>query len=278
MVKGKNSLLKEYETKAIIQSSLKGGFLILELIITIGLTESELAFIALAVPHVKLVSVDTPKKILTCDGLDTELLIICDIDSYRTQEGQDVFTNLKSNWTLVTVGRTSQMAALVEGLNKGVFDYWTRPLSTALITFFMKRFYAHISIKDKTQALSRKPRLLIVEDEEDNQQLLAAFLGRDFDISIAGTCEEAERFFSGNSIPDLALMDVCLPDRSGLEFLAEIQQTHPACVVIIMTAYSDSEVLDKIFASTAFDALPKPFLSSDLKSTLANASRYALLH
>lgn len=232
---------------------------------------------ALAVPHVKLVSVDTPKKILACDGLEAELLIICDIALYRSQEGQDVFANLKSNWTLVTVGRTSQMAVLVEGLNKGVFDYWSRPLSTALITFFMKRFYAHISIRDKSQTLLRKPRLLIVEDEEDNQQLLAAFLSSDFDISIAGTCEEAARYFSEDAILDLALMDVCLPDRSGLEFLAQIQQTHPACVVIIMTAYSDSEALDKIFASTAFDSLPKPFLSLDLKSTLANASRYTLL-
>ena len=228
-------------------------------------------------PQVKLFSIESPEIILSCDGLETELLIICDVDAYRSQAGQDVLTNLKSNWTLVTVGRTSQMAALVEGLNKGVFDYWNRPLSAALITFFMKRFYAHVSIRDKTQALLLKPRLLIVEDEEDNQQLLAAFLGRDFDISIAGTCEEAARYFSEDSMPDVTLMDVCLPDRSGLEFLVQIQQIHPACVVIIMTAYSDSEVLNKIFASTAFDALPKPFLSLDLKSRLANASRYALL-
>ncbi|MSR88054.1 MAG: response regulator [Candidatus Margulisbacteria bacterium] len=227
-------------------------------------------------PHATLVSFDTPKKILTCDVLETELLIICDIDAYRSQEGQDALANLSSNWTLVTVGRTSQMVVLVEGLKKGVFDYWNRPLSTALITFFMKRFFAHLSIRDKTQALSRKPRLLIVEDEEDSQQLLAAFLGGDFDISIAGTCEDAARYFSEDII-DLVLMDVCLPDKSGLEFLAQIQPTHPECVVIIMTAYSDSDVLDKIFASTAFDFLPKPFLSLDLKSTLSHASRYTLL-
>ncbi|MEA2027165.1 MAG: response regulator transcription factor, partial [Chloroflexota bacterium] len=82
---------------------------------------------------------------------------------------------------------------------------------------------------------SKKLRLLVVDDHEVVRQGLAALLNRREAFQVvaeAGTAEEAlsavDRF-----APDLVIMDVRLPDGSGIEACRDIRAEHPDVRVVM---------------------------------------------
>ncbi len=93
-----------------------------------------------------------------------------------------------------------------------------------------------------------KTRIMLVDDHDVVREGLRALLGRRDGFSVvaeAGTVAqsiaEAER-----AQPDVIIMDVRLPDGSGIEACREIRQTRPDTKVIILTSYADEEA---VFAS-----------------------------
>lgn len=93
-----------------------------------------------------------------------------------------------------------------------------------------------------------KIRLLIVDDHEVVREGLRALLARQKGLevvgeagSVAGAVDEARR-----STPDVVIMDVRLPDGSGIEACREIRAERPETRVIMLTSYPDEEA---VFAS-----------------------------
>jgi DNA-binding NarL/FixJ family response regulator len=91
-------------------------------------------------------------------------------------------------------------------------------------------------------------RILLVDDHEVVREGLRALLSRreGFQIvgqagSVAESITEAER-----THPDIVVMDVRLPDGSGIEACREIREKMPETKVIILTSYADD---DAVFAS-----------------------------
>jgi two-component system LytT family response regulator len=100
-------------------------------------------------------------------------------------------------------------------------------------------------------------RTAIIEDEPLARDLLRSFIALRTDIDLVGEAadgREGVRMIDALS-PDLVLLDISLPERSGLEVLRTIKR-NPA--VIFTTAY-DSYALTA-FELGAFDYLLKPFL------------------
>ena len=101
------------------------------------------------------------------------------------------------------------------------------------------------------QDTARPIRLLVVDDHEVVRQGLIAYLDRrgQFEvIAEAGTCAEAvaqaRRF-----VPDLILMDVSLPDASGIEACRLVREEFPDMAVVFLTSSPDEiDVLDAILA------------------------------
>ena len=97
-------------------------------------------------------------------------------------------------------------------------------------------------------------RLLIVDDHEVVRQGLVALLDRreGFQVvaeagTVAEAIEAARRFQ-----PDIVVMDVRLPDGSGVEACREIRAELPATRVVMLTSYPDEEaVLSAIVAGSA---------------------------
>jgi two-component system, NarL family, response regulator DevR len=58
-------------------------------------------------------------------------------------------------------------------------------------------------------------------------------------VGEAGSVEEACRLF-GQHRPDAVILDIQLPDGSGLEVLRRVKQTNPSCLVIILTNLCES--------------------------------------
>jgi len=96
--------------------------------------------------------------------------------------------------------------------------------------------------------MDRPLRVLIVDDHEVVREGLRSLLNRREGISVVGEAgtvgtavEEAARLR-----PDVVIMDVRLPDGSGVEACREIRQENPDAKVIMLTSYADDEA---VFAS-----------------------------
>ena len=87
--------------------------------------------------------------------------------------------------------------------------------------------------------------ILIVDDHEVVRMGLSTLLERRDGFSVvgqAGTVEEAVRA-ARQSQPDVVIMDIRLPDGSGVEACREIREERPETKVIMLTSYADDEAL-----------------------------------
>jgi two-component system nitrogen regulation response regulator GlnG len=73
--------------------------------------------------------------------------------------------------------------------------------------------------------------------------------------------------------PDVIFLDYRLPDSRDLKLLSTIQTLSPRAIVIMMTAFGTSEMIDHALRLGAFGVLSKPFDVGDLPSLIARASQ-----
>jgi two-component system response regulator PilR (NtrC family) len=107
-----------------------------------------------------------------------------------------------------------------------------------------------------------------VDDEEIIRDVLETLLEREgYDVTTAETGTEALKAFEADPY-DLVLLDLMLPDRSGLEVLREIRRRDPDAVVVIVTAYSSIEGAIEAMREGAFHYIPKPFQNQEVLLTV----------
>ena len=101
--------------------------------------------------------------------------------------------------------------------------------------------------------------ILVVDDDlyirEILKDCLASFAARVFTASDAGECLK----LVDRQAPDLILLDIEMPDQSGLEVLKEIRQRGTDITVIMITAYGTIDRAVQAMKEGAYDFIPKPF-------------------
>lgn len=124
----------------------------------------------------------------------------------------------------------------------------------------------------------KQQNLLMVEDSLSMAAVYKAYL-KDSDYSvrivtdIAGAREEISRLR-----PDILMLDVELPDGSGLDLLTDVKRDNDETEVIMMTAHGSSDMAVKAIDDGAFDFLTKPFDAARLMVTLDNARQHQELN
>lgn len=105
-----------------------------------------------------------------------------------------------------------------------------------------------------------RPRLLIVDDEADMRRLLKRAISTELDCEIetARSGEDGLRLFEANPF-DLALVDIRMPQMSGMELLVRLKTQAPWLTVLMMTAYGAIEVAVEAIKKGAYDFITKPF-------------------
>jgi DNA-binding NarL/FixJ family response regulator len=97
-------------------------------------------------------------------------------------------------------------------------------------------------------------RVFVVDDHELVRRGVRELLESAADLVVvgeAGTAEEALARLPA-AAPDVAVLDVRLPDRSGVEVCREIRSRRPAVACLMLTSFSDDEALfDSIMAGAA---------------------------
>src|SRR6188508_1902217 len=126
-----------------------------------------------------------------------------------------------------------------------------------------------------TDGPSRPLTLLVVDDHEVVRQGLVAMLDRrpGFQVvaeagTVAESIEMARKFQ-----PDLVVMDVRLPDGSGIEACREIRAEMPQTRVVMLTSYPDEEAVFSAIVAGASGYLLKQVRARDLVSALDAVGR-----
>ncbi len=119
-----------------------------------------------------------------------------------------------------------------------------------------------------------KLSVLVLDDEERIVQEVREFLeNMGFQVHAAGRPSAAFAALQSKSI-DIALIDIKLPEYSGLTFLRRLKDERPEVESIVMSGHGDMESVIEAFRIGAFDYLRKPFSSFDLKAAIERIRRY----
>ncbi len=113
--------------------------------------------------------------------------------------------------------------------------------------------------------------ILTVDDEEMIRDLMVTALSREgYRCFQAGSAEEARAVLMNNRV-DLAILDIMMPGRSGVDLLKELKVLSPETVVLMVTAISDTETAMKCIHLGAYDYILKPFDIDRVLLTIRNS-------
>ena len=113
--------------------------------------------------------------------------------------------------------------------------------------------------------------ILLVEDTPSLQMVYEAILQKaGFDVDCANTAEEGLKLFVAHR-HSVVLLDLLLPDRDGLELMADLVADKPEIKVIVITANGSINRAVSAMRGGAFDFLVKPFDDQRLVSSVRNA-------
>ncbi|MEN8175703.1 MAG: sigma-54 dependent transcriptional regulator [Pseudomonadota bacterium] len=117
--------------------------------------------------------------------------------------------------------------------------------------------------------------LLIVEDDASLNQMLALhFEDRGFTTTGVLTCADARESVRRDR-PDVVLLDMQLPDGTGLELLSQLRELAPELPVVMVTGQHDLELAIDAIKAGAVDYLHKPIDTELLDKTVSKAIRQA---
>ncbi|HEX5037501.1 MAG TPA: sigma-54 dependent transcriptional regulator [bacterium] len=107
--------------------------------------------------------------------------------------------------------------------------------------------------------------VLLAEDNADLRASVERSLGRQgFSVNAVGNGLDAVSAAAADDF-DLALIDIRLPGRGGIDVLRELKKINPRAAVILMTAYGSLETAVEALRHEAADYLLKPFSLEDLE-------------
>lgn len=114
---------------------------------------------------------------------------------------------------------------------------------------------------------------LVVDDDPKIGELVARTLEAEgYRCDLAADAAKARELI-GTREYALALIDVMLPGKSGLELTAELLRDQPDLAVVMVTGVDDPKIAELAIDSGAYGYVVKPFAANQLLVTVANAGR-----
>ncbi len=113
-----------------------------------------------------------------------------------------------------------------------------------------------------------KPRVLLVDDNPAFLDCLARMLNRDY--AVVGAIRDSPRAMDAVAIlkPDVIVMDISMPEMSGLEVARRLSETPPVPPVVFVTVHEDSEFMEAAHEVGAAGYVVKSRTEIELKPTL----------
>lgn len=117
-----------------------------------------------------------------------------------------------------------------------------------------------------------KAEILIIDDEPQIRKLLEIALeSNDYKVWQAANGKEGI-IMAANHPPELILLDIGLPDKSGHEVLKELRQWYSKAIIILSVQNSEEDIVSAL-DNGATDYLTKPFRTAELLARIRSAIR-----
>ena len=121
-----------------------------------------------------------------------------------------------------------------------------------------------------------KCKLLILDDEQDILQMLKSCFKEDIDLFLETESDAALRCIATER-PNVAIIDINLQGKSGLEVLKEAKKIDPGLAVIIATGFGTTQTAIEAMKLGAYDYLTKPFDIKKMQGVVSKALECNLL-
>jgi len=120
----------------------------------------------------------------------------------------------------------------------------------------------------------KKMRLLLVDDHAVVRSGLRMLLENEPDVEIVGEAGSAEDSLDAleKLNPDVVLMDIGLPDRSGIDAACEIKRRSPETAVVALTIHEDKEYFFRMLEAGASGYVPKRAAPDELLTAIRTAA------
>lgn len=112
-------------------------------------------------------------------------------------------------------------------------------------------------------------KILIVDDALFMRKVIRRNLEEHTDVQIMEACDgdEAVRLYAQWK-PDLVLMDITMPNKTGIEELEEIRESDPNARIIMCSAVGQEPMITKALNLGALDFIVKPFKADEFRKVL----------
>src|SRR5262247_2773929 len=116
-----------------------------------------------------------------------------------------------------------------------------------------------------------KAMVLVVDDQDSIRHFVGKALEDEgYDVRSTASVREARAAIE-TAMPDVVLLDLKLPDGTGLELLGELKRTQPEVPVIMMTAFGELETAVEAMSAGAYWFVKKPFQNEELLALVERA-------
>jgi len=127
--------------------------------------------------------------------------------------------------------------------------------------------------REWNSGMSEKGTILVIDDEEVMREILESLLTQEgYRVKLATSGQEGLEI-AGREPVDLAIVDVMLPDRSGIDILDELKKSDPELVVVMITAFASVETAIEAMKRGALDYVTKPFKNDEVRVVVANGMK-----
>ncbi|MCB9556544.1 MAG: response regulator [Deltaproteobacteria bacterium] len=122
--------------------------------------------------------------------------------------------------------------------------------------------------------IARPNRVMIVDDEQDNLDVLETLLEDEYEVSTAINGADAVALLESRGPVDLIIADQRMPQMTGVDLLAVVAVLHPSTVRIVLTGYSDVEpMVDAINRGEVYRFMLKPFNADEMRAVVSESMR-----
>lgn len=113
-------------------------------------------------------------------------------------------------------------------------------------------------------------KILLIDDDNNIRGLLYNILHADYEVLVAEDAKSGIAIYKQTS-PDVILLDIMLPDSTGIELLQKFREKDKKVKIIMITAYETIKSVIDIMDIKISGYITKPFIVKDVKEIIRNA-------
>jgi PAS domain S-box-containing protein len=132
--------------------------------------------------------------------------------------------------------------------------------------------------RNREVSVEKKTHIMVVDDDQSITKVVERmFEDAGYVVTVANDGNSALAMLAERK-PDLVLLDIRLPDKSGIELLAEIKTRYPDTAVIMATAVTDTDTAVQCLKGGAYDYVTKPFNFDEIVLCVQKALEFRRLY